>query len=215
MCGCLECTPYWKPVPQPRHMPQTGNRAGNRLVSRPTLNPLSHTSQGLSHQILYYSAFQFIYFAPPFSYPILLSSFLELFSVQILFSLLLQLVSTLHSYYFSPIQTHKTNFLVNGHVTSFFPALKIPTFSLHLQQSLLAGCGQLLLHFFFQFYLQSFTNFVFQITNFTVPSPTLFLSQFFNFAILACFFLSSISLHPALLFFLILFSISFSLHPKF
>ena len=25
MCGCLLCTPYWGPVPQPRHVPYTGS----------------------------------------------------------------------------------------------------------------------------------------------------------------------------------------------
>ena len=44
-----------------------------------------------------------------------------------------------YSYYFSPIQTHKTNILVNGHLISFFPNPKIPVFSFYLQQSLFFG----------------------------------------------------------------------------
>ena len=47
MCGCLSCVP----PPGTWHAPQacalTGNRTGDPLVLRPTLNPLSHTSQGL------------------------------------------------------------------------------------------------------------------------------------------------------------------------
>ena len=39
--------------------------------------------------------------------------------------LLLQLFSILQSYYFSPVQTLRTNFLVNGYLT-FFPTLKNP-----------------------------------------------------------------------------------------
>ena len=50
MCGCLSCAPYWGPNPQPRHVPpfppSPWNQTGSPLMSRPALNPLSHTSQG-------------------------------------------------------------------------------------------------------------------------------------------------------------------------
>ena len=46
MCGCLWSIPYWRPGPQPKHVPLTGNRTGNPLVYSPALYPLSHTSQG-------------------------------------------------------------------------------------------------------------------------------------------------------------------------
>ena len=45
MGGCFLGAPYRGLGPQPRHVPQTGNRTGNLLIHRPTLNPLSHTSQ--------------------------------------------------------------------------------------------------------------------------------------------------------------------------
>ena len=47
MGGCFLGAPYRGLGPQPRHVPQTGNRTGNLLVRRPERNPLSHTSQGL------------------------------------------------------------------------------------------------------------------------------------------------------------------------
>ena len=46
MCGCLSSAPQWEPGLQPRQVPQTGNQSNHPLVPRPTLNPLSHTSQG-------------------------------------------------------------------------------------------------------------------------------------------------------------------------
>ena len=56
MCGCLLCTPYWGPGLQPRHVPWLGIEPATLWFSRPSLNPLSHTSQGpidfLSHQFL-------------------------------------------------------------------------------------------------------------------------------------------------------------------
>ena len=39
MCGCLSCTPYWRPGLQP-------------FGSRPAFSPLSHTSQG-EHLLFY------------------------------------------------------------------------------------------------------------------------------------------------------------------
>ena len=45
LCGYLLSTPYWGPVPQPRHV-LTGNQTSNPLVYRLALNPLSHASQG-------------------------------------------------------------------------------------------------------------------------------------------------------------------------
>ena len=96
----------------------------------------------LSHQILYYSVFQFTNFAPPFSQPILPSSFLAIFSFEIWFSLQIQNVS-IPQFTISPASTHsKQIFLVRGHFTSFCPALKVPTFFLHLQHTFLVGCGQ-------------------------------------------------------------------------
>ena len=49
--GCHLCAPHWGPGPQSRHAPQTGNRTGNPLIHSPTLNPLSHTSQGRTYNI--------------------------------------------------------------------------------------------------------------------------------------------------------------------
>ena len=43
--------------PQPRHVPQAGNRTGDPLVHRLALNPVSHISQGctiISYVILIY-----------------------------------------------------------------------------------------------------------------------------------------------------------------
>ena len=153
----------------------------------------------LSHQILYYSKFQITYFAPLSSQPILPSSFLTLFSFKILFSLQL-LVSISHSYYFCPIQTHKTYCLVKGHLISFSPALKyshaLSTFD-NLCQLVVVRLGVVAL--FFQFYLQSFTNSVFQISNFSGLSYSFFhlkflfchFSLFFFFFWLWCTSLSS------------------------
>ena len=45
MCGCLSCTPYWRPGPQPQHVPSLGIKPAT-FILRLALNPLSHTSQG-------------------------------------------------------------------------------------------------------------------------------------------------------------------------
>ena len=49
MCGCLSCTLFWEPGPQPRHVPLLGIQpatSGGPWVHRPTLNPLCYNSQG-------------------------------------------------------------------------------------------------------------------------------------------------------------------------
>ena len=38
-------TPHWRPGPKTQACALTGNQIGNRMVHRPVLNPLSHTSQ--------------------------------------------------------------------------------------------------------------------------------------------------------------------------
>ena len=45
MCGCLLSTPCWGAGLHLRRG-LSGNQTGNSLLRRPTLNPLSHTSQG-------------------------------------------------------------------------------------------------------------------------------------------------------------------------
>ena len=48
MCGRLLHTPLLGTWPATQARALTGNRTGDALVCRPELNPLSHTSQGLS-----------------------------------------------------------------------------------------------------------------------------------------------------------------------
>ena len=58
MCGCLSCAPLlgtWLPT---QACAVTGNRTGDPLVCSPALNPLSHTSQGISSQVLLHKDFQ-------------------------------------------------------------------------------------------------------------------------------------------------------------
>ena len=49
MCGCLSCSPYsggtWLAT---QACALTRNQTSNPLVRRPTHNPLSHTSQGIT-----------------------------------------------------------------------------------------------------------------------------------------------------------------------
>ena len=47
MCGCLSCASLLGTWPANQTCALTGNRTGDPLVHRPTLNPLSHTSRGL------------------------------------------------------------------------------------------------------------------------------------------------------------------------
>ena len=46
VCGCLSSTPYWEPVPQPRHVPCLGIEPETLWFT--VLKPLSHVSQGLT-----------------------------------------------------------------------------------------------------------------------------------------------------------------------
>ena len=62
------------------------------------------------------------YFAPPLPYSILHSYF----SFKFYFLFLLWLVSIPYSYYFSPLQSLTTIFLVNDHLLFFFLLLKYP-----------------------------------------------------------------------------------------
>ena len=48
MRGCLSHAPHWGPGPQPRHVSQLGIELVTLWLSRPMLNPLSYTSQGLN-----------------------------------------------------------------------------------------------------------------------------------------------------------------------
>ena len=83
------------------------------------------------HWVLYYSAFQYTYFAPP----LLLAQLTFLLACNILISNLVFYLPTtfIHStLYSSPIQTLKTNSLVKGHFTYCCPIIKIPVLSLHL-----------------------------------------------------------------------------------
>ena len=48
MCGCLSRTPHGGTWPTTQACAPTGNRTSDPLVCRPGLNPLSHTSQGVT-----------------------------------------------------------------------------------------------------------------------------------------------------------------------
>ena len=48
MCGCPSYVPYWGHGLQLRHVPWLGIEPMTHCFAAPTLNPLSHTSQGIS-----------------------------------------------------------------------------------------------------------------------------------------------------------------------
>ena len=52
MCGCLSSTPLLGTWPATQACALMGNQTGDPLVRRPALNPLSHTSQGSTIDIL-------------------------------------------------------------------------------------------------------------------------------------------------------------------
>ena len=93
---------------------------------------------------------------------------------------------------FLPIQPLKTNFLVNGHLTFLLPLFKYPcslsTFS-NLSLLVVDRVGFIAI---FQFYLYIFTNFIVQISNFTIPFSYSSVSNF-NFALSLYFFFFSLS----------------------
>ena len=76
MCGCFLYASCWGHGPQPRHA-LTRNRAGNALVGRPVLNPLSYTSRGINY---IFNKFQF---PTPFQYSLMFLTLLLDIWVQV------------------------------------------------------------------------------------------------------------------------------------